>query len=160
MTRDVAPRLGFRKPALIHSKFFPALQGSKSKMSSSSATSAIMVTDTAKEIKSKINRYAFSGGQALAEDQRRLGANLDVDVPYQYLRFFMEDDAEVERIGAEYAAGRLLSGEVKAHLVDTLTPMVLAHQAARADVTDDVVRLFMSVRPLEFETKGGGGAAK
>ena len=26
MTRDVAPRLGFGKPALIHSKFFPALQ--------------------------------------------------------------------------------------------------------------------------------------
>ena len=27
-TRDVAPRLGYRKPALIHSKFFPPLQGS------------------------------------------------------------------------------------------------------------------------------------
>lgn len=27
MTRDVAPRLGFTKPALIHSKFFPPLQG-------------------------------------------------------------------------------------------------------------------------------------
>lgn len=27
MTRDVAPRLGYLKPALIHSKFFPALQG-------------------------------------------------------------------------------------------------------------------------------------
>ena len=26
MTRDVAPRLGFNKPALIESKFFPALQ--------------------------------------------------------------------------------------------------------------------------------------
>jgi tryptophanyl-tRNA synthetase len=25
MTRDVAPRLGYLKPALIHSKFFPAL---------------------------------------------------------------------------------------------------------------------------------------
>lgn len=26
MTRDVAPRLGYYKPALIESKFFPALQ--------------------------------------------------------------------------------------------------------------------------------------
>jgi tryptophanyl-tRNA synthetase len=26
MTRDVAPRLGYRKPSLIHSKFFPPLQ--------------------------------------------------------------------------------------------------------------------------------------
>ena len=30
MTRDVAPRLGFKKPALIHSKFFPALQAPQS----------------------------------------------------------------------------------------------------------------------------------
>jgi tryptophanyl-tRNA synthetase len=27
MTRDVAPRLGYLKPALMHSKFFPSLQG-------------------------------------------------------------------------------------------------------------------------------------
>jgi len=26
MTRDVAPRMGFNKPALIESLFFPALQ--------------------------------------------------------------------------------------------------------------------------------------
>ena len=26
MTRDVAPRMGCKKPSLIHSKFFPALQ--------------------------------------------------------------------------------------------------------------------------------------
>jgi tryptophanyl-tRNA synthetase len=29
MTRDIAPRLGYRKPSLIHSKFFPALQVSE-----------------------------------------------------------------------------------------------------------------------------------
>jgi tryptophanyl-tRNA synthetase len=119
-----------------------------------------MVTDSAKEIKSKINRYAFSGGQATAEDQRRLGANLEVDVPFQYLRFFMEDDAEVERIGADYAAGRLLTGDVKARLVDTLAPMVLAHQAARAAVTDDVVREFMRVRALDFVTTDAARAAR
>ena len=27
MTRDVAPVLKFKKPALLHSTFFPALQG-------------------------------------------------------------------------------------------------------------------------------------
>jgi len=32
LTRDVAPRLGYLKPALIHSKFFPALQGPQTKM--------------------------------------------------------------------------------------------------------------------------------
>ena len=98
MTRDVAPRLGWAKPALIHSKFFPALGGSKSKMSSSTTSGAIMVTDTPKEIKTKVNRHAFSGGQALEVDQRRLGANIEVDVAYQYLKFFLEDDEELARV--------------------------------------------------------------
>lgn len=55
MTRDVAPRLGYKKPALIHSKFFPALQGSKTKMSSSSASTTIMVSDTPKDISNKVS---------------------------------------------------------------------------------------------------------
>ncbi len=98
MTRDVAPRLGWEKPALIHSQFFPALQGSKSKMSASDASTAIMVTDTAAQIKNKVNKHAFSGGQATLEEQRAKGANLEVDVAYQYLRFFMEDDDELARV--------------------------------------------------------------
>lgn len=59
MTRDVAPRLKMPKPALIHSMFFPALQGAKSKMSASDANSAIFLTDTAKQIKTKVRLFVF-----------------------------------------------------------------------------------------------------
>ena len=58
MTRDVAPRLGFPKPALLHSMFFPALQGSQSKMSSSEPTSSIFLTDTPKQIKQKVSSFS------------------------------------------------------------------------------------------------------
>ena len=197
MTRDVAPRLGRKKPALIHSKFFPALQGSKTKMSASSASSTIMVTDSPTDVRDKVTKYAFSGGRGTLAEHRALGANLEVDVAYQYLRFFMEDDAELERvraelpsrgfvegeggargpeprialprtpppphththththtfplqIGAEYGAGRMLTSEVKACLVGVLVPMVEAHQAARRAVTDEVVKTFMTPRPLDF----------
>lgn len=54
MTRDVAPKLGFSKPALVHSTFFPALQGAKTKMSASDPNSSIFLTDTAKQIKNKV----------------------------------------------------------------------------------------------------------
>ena len=54
MTRDVAPRLKFPKCALLHSVFFPALQGSQSKMSASDVTSSIFLTDTPAEIKEKV----------------------------------------------------------------------------------------------------------
>lgn len=150
MTRDVAPRMGFKKPALIHSKFFPPLQGKGGKMSASAANTAIYVTDTGKSIKTKINKYAFSGGQETAELQRQLGANLEVDVPYQYLTFFLEDDEELASIGREYAAGKLMTGEVKAKLIGLLSEMVESHQKRRASVTDEEMRKFMEVRPLQF----------
>ncbi|KAM9294038.1 tryptophan--tRNA ligase, cytoplasmic [Gastrophryne carolinensis] len=53
MTRDVAPRIGYTKPALMHSTFFPALQGAQTKMSASDPNSSIFLTDTAKQIKTK-----------------------------------------------------------------------------------------------------------
>lgn len=126
LTRDVAPALGWKKPALIHSVFFPALQGAKTKMSSSNDSSAIYVTDTAKKIKKKVGG-ALSGGQETLEEHRRLGANLEVDVAYQYLRFFLEDDKRLAEIGREYAAGRMLTGEVKKVLIDTVTVSVRVH---------------------------------
>lgn len=55
MTRDVAPRIGYPKPALLHSTFFPALQGAQTKMSASDANSSIFLTDTAKQIKDKVS---------------------------------------------------------------------------------------------------------
>uniref|UniRef100_A0A453K2S1 Tryptophan--tRNA ligase, cytoplasmic n=1 Tax=Aegilops tauschii subsp. strangulata TaxID=200361 RepID=A0A453K2S1_AEGTS len=98
MTRDVAPRIGYQKPALIESRFFPALQGENTKMSASDPNSAIYVTDSTKDIKTKVNKYAFSGGQDSVELHRKLGANLEVDVSIKYLNFFLEDDDELERI--------------------------------------------------------------
>ena len=98
MTRDVAPRLGFHKPALLHSTFFPALQGPQSKMSASDPTSSIYLTDTLDQIKQKINKYAFSGGRDTKEEHQKYGGNTEVDVSYQYLTFFLEDDAKLAEI--------------------------------------------------------------
>jgi len=140
MTRGVAPRLDEWKPALVHSKFFPALQGRKTKMSGSKKESSIYLTDSPAEVKSKVMKYAFSGGQQTREEHERLGADLEVDVAYQYLIFFLEDDDELARIGAEYDAGRMFTGEVKQKLIDVLTPIVLNHQKKRAAATDAVVK--------------------
>jgi len=48
MTRDIAGKLKYMKPASFYSTFFPALQGKKTKMSSSNESSAILLTDTPK----------------------------------------------------------------------------------------------------------------
>ncbi|KAL2926730.1 Tryptophan--tRNA ligase cytoplasmic [Bienertia sinuspersici] len=96
----------------------------------------------------QVNRYAFSGGQDSVENHRKYGANLEVDIPVKYLGFFLEEDAELEHIKTEYAAGRLLTGEVKKRLIEVLTEMVERHQRARAAVSDEMVDAFMAVRPL------------
>ncbi|XP_071833523.1 tryptophan--tRNA ligase, cytoplasmic-like [Apostichopus japonicus] len=148
MTRDVAPRLGYPKPALIHSTFFPALQGAQSKMSASDPTSSIFLTDTQKQIKTKINKYAFSGGGTSVEEHREKGGNCEIDVSYQYLTFFLEDDERLEQIRQDYSSGKLLTGEIKKELVTILQKLVAKHQERRKDVTLEVVKSYMTPRPL------------
>lgn len=151
MTRDVAPRLGFHKPALLHSSFFPALQGAKSKMSASDANSSIFLTDTPKKIKDKINKYAFSGGGQSVEEHRKNGGNCDVDVSYQYLNFFMEDDKRLEEIRESYTSGELLTGYLKKELIEVLQKIVAKHQENRAKITDETVKEFMRPRKLKYD---------
>ncbi len=220
------PRFSFsrrQRPFLIHELILEinptctAAQGDSGKMSASVPTSSIFVSDTPKAIKTKINKYAFSGGGDTVEAHRAkgamrchphgrcarvlrsacschhqcslcsqagalsassrgmciqghallgvpfdgdltmllqpsrswqiasllstadsashrdtghqrsaigalsefgsAGANLEVDVAWKYLNFFLDDDERLARIGAEYGAGRMLTGEIKAELI-------------------------------------------
>lgn len=151
MTRDVAPKLGFPKPALIHSTFFPALQGAKTKMSASDANSAIFLTDTPKQIKNKINKHAFSGGQVTVEEHKRLGGDTDVDVSYQLLRYFLENDQELEHIRESYSTGSMLTGEIKKIAIEKITEIVLQHQESRKNVSEKMLDEFMELRDLTFK---------
>lgn len=152
LTRDVAHRLDERKPAVIHSKFFPSLQGARSKMSSThaenEAPSTVFLTDTPERIAKVIKRHAFSGGGDTLEAQRTNGANLDVDVSYQWLRFFCDDDARLEQVARDYRSGAMLTGEVKQLLATVLSEFATEHQKRRARVTDDDIEFVMSRRRL------------
>ena len=50
------------------------------------------------QVKNKVNKYAFSGGGATVEEHRANGGNCDVDISYQYLTFFLQDDAKLAQI--------------------------------------------------------------
>jgi len=159
MTRDIAHKMVVKdhplkgKPSLIHSKFFPPLQGSKGKMSASNVNSAVYLTDSDETIANKINEHAFSGGQMTGKLQKEHGANLDDDVAYQWLRFFLEDDKELEEIGKDYSTGSgkyWCTSEVKKRLIALLQDMVAKHRVKRAQVTEEEVASFMSVRALNL----------
>ena len=119
-------------------------------MSGSMANTAVYLTDTPKQIKDKINKHAFSGGQDTADKQRELGANLEVDVSYEWMRYFLESDERLEQIGKDYSSGVMLTGEVKKELIACLQELVAEHQARRELVTEEVVKNFMAIRALEF----------
>ena len=53
------------------------------------------MTDDPKKIAKKIKSHAFSGGRATQEEHQRLGGDPDVDVAYQYLSFFEDDDEKM-----------------------------------------------------------------
>jgi len=151
LTRDIAPKLGLRKPALIHSKFFPSMLGANTKMSASVTSTSIYLTDTPEQIKTKIMKHALSGGGETEEEHRRNGANLSVDIPYQWLCFFMDDDERLAQIAEDYSSGKMLTGEIKMILVEVLCKIVGEFQEKRAKVTDEVLSEFMKVRPLDFD---------
>jgi tryptophanyl-tRNA synthetase len=157
MTRDVAHKLVGKKhklagkPALIHSKFFPPLQGATGKMSSSDENSAIFLTDSAEDIRRKITQHAFSGGRETKARQQELGADLEVDVSYQWLKFFLEDDDELAQIGESYGSGKgdyWSTGNVKARLIEVLQKLVAEHQERRAKISDEEVRKWMTERSI------------
>ncbi|MFA5246917.1 MAG: tryptophan--tRNA ligase [Candidatus Micrarchaeia archaeon] len=130
VTRDVAEKIGFPKPAAIHSTFFPSLAGS-GKMSASDPMSAIYTTDDEATIRKKVGR-AFTGGRATVAEQRKLGGNPDICSVCQYLKFFFEPDDKklAERLRA-YKAGEILDGENKAYLADKIVDFLKEHQRRR-----------------------------
>jgi tryptophanyl-tRNA synthetase len=119
-------------------------------MSSSDPTSAIFVTDTVEEMRVKVHRYAFSGGGATLVEHQACGGNTEVDVAYQWLRFFEHDDAALAHTKTEYESGRLSTYDIKERLCICLTPVLQTHQAARAALSSQDLTLVMTPRAMSF----------
>ncbi len=152
ISRDVIPKLGYDKPASIQCRFLPGLKGmeDEGKMSSSEeAPGTIYTTDSPEEVKRKINKYAYSGGRETVEEHREKGGNPDVDVSYQWLTFFMEDDERLEEIYEDYSKGDMLTGELKQILIDELNDFLEEHQRKREEAKDRIDEFMFS--PGDFK---------
>ncbi len=137
VTRDVADKLGYYKPASIQNKFVPGLSEG-GKMSASDPMSAIFTTDSPRLAKKKV-LSAFTGGRTSAEEQRRLGANPDVCSVFMYYKFvFMPDDRELAEIERKCRGGEILCGECKLILAPLVMDFLERHQAAREEFKDRV----------------------
>ena len=107
---------GLLQPSSTYHRFAVGMTGGK--MSSSMPETTIFLTEDLKVMEKKFKR-SFSGGQSTVEEHRRLGGNPDIDVAFQYLKFFFEeDDAALEEIRKGYVSGDILSGELKMMTID------------------------------------------
>ncbi len=139
LSRDVAAKSKYdiKKPSTLLSKFLPNLNG-PGKMSSSGSNPSILLTDDPTTVREKIMSHAYSGGRSNIQEHREHGGNPDIDVPFQYLRYFFEpDDTRLETIERKYRSGDLLSGELKELTASKIAEFLETHQA-RKSILDDV----------------------
>jgi tryptophanyl-tRNA synthetase len=135
IARDVLVKLGYYKPAVIHSKFLPGLSGD-SKMSASDPNDAIYLNDTPEVVTKKIGR-AFTGQQATAELQRKFGGNPDACMVCQYYRLFFEpDDKKLKQIMDAERNGTMLAGEHKADLAKRVNEFLAEHRQKKVRIKD------------------------
>lgn len=76
-----------------------------------------------------------------------------MDVAYQWLRFFLEDDDRLEEIRKKYTSGEMSTGEIKEILAVTLIEFIEEFQERRNKVTDEDVEKFTKVRPINMYPK-------
>lgn len=130
VTRDIAQKLGYYKPAQIHCRFLPGL-GVGGKMSASEPETSIFVVDPPDVVKRKIWN-AFTGGKATVEEQRKFGGEPEVCTVFQYFTFlFEEDDKKLAERREKCRKGEILCGECKTELTERVNKFLVEHRKKR-----------------------------
>jgi len=130
ITRDIAPKLGYHKPAQIHCRFLPGL-GVGGKMSASEPETSIFTVDPPEAVKRKIWN-AFTGGKPTVAEQRKHGGDPSICSVFQYYYFlFEEDDGKLAERERKCRAGEILCGECKTELIERVVKFLTEHQRRR-----------------------------
>ena len=153
IARDISKRtkgIKFTQLSSTYHHMLPGLRGvTAGKMSASDPNSFIALTDNEKTVKNKINKYAFSGGQATLEEHKKKGGNPDIDVSFQYLKmFFEEDDKKLEEIYNNYKSGKMTTGELKKYTIDKINKFLAEHQKKREKAKKDIDKFILNQKPL------------
>jgi len=133
--------LGLLVPSSTYHQFALGMTGDK--MSSSKPETTIFLGESPDSMAKKVNA-SFSGGRPTLEEHRRLGGNPEVDVAFQYLRFFFEDDdAHLSEIESGYRSGEILTGDMKRLCIDAAS-VFLSNLSEMRDQTAHLVEDFLA----------------
>jgi tryptophanyl-tRNA synthetase len=140
VTRDIAEKLGYPKPAQIHSKFIPGLSRG-GKMSSSKPDTALFTVDDPEILETKI-KNTFTGGQPTVALQRKLGGNANICPVYWYLNYLFDTEKESQERYSDCTSGNLLCGECKSDMIIKIKPFIKDIQTKR-EKAQDLIKDFM-----------------
>jgi len=108
-------------------------------MSSSDEMSFISLDDKPGEVERKIKKYAFSGGQKSLEEHKKKGGDPSVDVSFQYLKFFFEeDDKKLAKIEKDYKSGKMMTSELKKIAIEKINAFLKGHQGKLSKARKEV----------------------
>ena len=147
ITRDVAERMGYYKPAQIHSKFIPGL-GMSGKMSSSKPETALFTTDDPEVIDKKVSA-AFTGGQPTITLQRQLGGNALGCPVFWYLRYLFDTEQQSDERLLKCKSGNLLCGECKSDLSKGSKTFIMEFKKRREKAKDVIADFMLDGEPYE-----------
>jgi tryptophanyl-tRNA synthetase len=135
VTRDIAQKLGYCKPAQIHCRFLQGL-GAGGKMSASMPETSIFTMDSPEVVKKKIWN-AFTGGKGTAAEQRKTGADPTICSIFQYYFFlFEEDNKKLLERERSCRSGENLCGECKKDIAEKLNKFLEEHRVKREKAKD------------------------
>lgn len=133
--RKHAEALGYQRPAFIYSSLLPGLQGAESKMSASVQFSSVYLTDEPMVVRAKIE-HAFAEGK------------LDTPTVFVYLKAFLDDDAELDRMQTGFEDGTVGRNRLKEVLMQAVLEVLGSFQESREVVTREYMDKVMGKRML------------
>lgn len=144
LTRDLARRFQdqfkFILPGAVYHKLIRSLTG-ELKMSKRDPMSLLTLNDPPKLAERKVLN-CLTGGRSTAEEQRRLGGEIQNCVNYELALFhFVEEDRRVEKIYHECLTGVRLCGECKAEVAGYVRRFLEKHQERKRSLKDTAVKL-------------------
>lgn len=141
LARDLAGRLGYKKPIIIYTKSIPGLDGSEKMSTSVISSLPIFLNDTPKIINDKIFKIKQVGAGTL-DELFNYGANLSIDIPYILISIFDNSD-NIILIKKAYTIG-ILDNEELEKLIELVSEKGVQTRKNKSMLTSFGIRTYLS----------------
>ncbi|MEM4554550.1 MAG: tryptophan--tRNA ligase [Candidatus Anstonellaceae archaeon] len=125
--RDISFKERLIAPAAVYHKIMRGLRG-ESKMSKRDPSSTLAFSDSQEEAKKKLSS-TLTGGRATAQEQKKLGGEIEKCVFFELMKFhFISDEKELEKMKNDCISGAVLCGDCKSCYSKKVLEWLAQHQ--------------------------------